>query len=146
MCRAKIHPTFLFLQPCMSMQCWARDDFLAAWQRNRASGTRKNSKNIKVLVSGWSSHNKYSNIAITNNFMACKHGHVVAAVLARAQLCSLCLCHFKSPEQFVLVSNLDRLVIWNFFFPCLRNMHRIIDDRIEKYDAYVVFLPQWRMS
>ena len=31
-------------------------------------------------------HNKYSNIAIPNNCVAWKHGHVVAAVLSRAQL------------------------------------------------------------
>ena len=42
-----------------------------------------------VLVCKWSSHNEYStNIAITNNFVAWKHGHVVAAVLPRAQLCN----------------------------------------------------------
>ena len=53
----------------LSMQRWASGNFLAARQRqrNRASGTRKNVKNILVSVSGLSSHSK---IAITNNFVA----------------------------------------------------------------------------
>ena len=56
---------------------------------NFASGTRKNSKNIKVSASRWSNHNEYyiySNNAITNNCVAGKHGNIVAAVLSRAQL------------------------------------------------------------
>ena len=53
-------------------------------QQKRASGTRKDSKNIKVSVSAWSSHNEYSNNAKTNNFVAWKQGHV-AAVLSRDQ-------------------------------------------------------------
>ena len=56
-------------------------------QRNSASGTREKLKNVKVSVSKWSSHNENSNNAITNNCEAWKHGHVVAALLLRAQLC-----------------------------------------------------------
>ena len=39
-------------------------------------------------MSKWSNHNEYSNThnATTNNFVAWKYGHVVAAVLSRAQL------------------------------------------------------------
>ena len=33
------------------------------------------------------SHNKYSKMAITNNFVPWKHGHIVAKELSRAQLC-----------------------------------------------------------
>ena len=35
----------------------------------------------------WS--NEFSNNAITNTFVAWKHGHIVAAVLSRAQLCQI---------------------------------------------------------
>ena len=62
-----------------NMQSWARDNIAATKtmrQRNWASGTRQNLKNIKVLVSRWSSHNKYSNIAKINHCVAWKHGHV----------------------------------------------------------------------
>ena len=38
-------------------------------QRNRAVGTRQNAKTILVSVSEWSSHNKYSKIAIKNTFV-----------------------------------------------------------------------------
>ena len=38
-------------------------------------------------MSRWSIHTKYRNIAITNNFVACKQGPVVATVLSRAELC-----------------------------------------------------------
>ena len=36
--------------------------------------------------SKWSSHNEYRNNALTNNFVAWKHCHVVAAVMSRAQI------------------------------------------------------------
>ena len=45
------------------------------------------SKNIYVSMSRWCIHTKYRNIAITNNFVACKQGPVVATVLSRAELC-----------------------------------------------------------
>ena len=67
-------------------QSWTRDKRLASRQRNRVSGTKQNSKNVKVSVTRWSSHNEYSNNAKTSNFVAWKHRHVVAAVLCRAQL------------------------------------------------------------
>ena len=38
-------------------------------------------------MSRWDSHNKYSKMAITNNFVALNHGHTVATELSRAQLC-----------------------------------------------------------
>ena len=56
-------------------------------QRNRASGPRKNYKNIKVSVRKWSSQNEFSKNAKSINFEAKKHGHVVATLLSRAQLC-----------------------------------------------------------
>ena len=49
-------------------------------QRNRASVIRKNTKNVKVVASKWISHNKDRQNSIINNFLAWKHGHVVAAV------------------------------------------------------------------
>ena len=64
-------------------QRWARDNFRASRQRqrdNRPSRIRKSSKNVKVSVYRWSSRKAYSNNAITNNFVAWKQGHVVAAV------------------------------------------------------------------
>ena len=73
-------------------QRWARDNFRASRQRqrdNRPSRIRKSSKNVKVSVYRWSSRKAYSNNAITNNFVAWKQGHVVAAVLSRAQFCFL---------------------------------------------------------
>ena len=38
-------------------------------------------------MSEWGSHNNYSKMAITNNFVALKHSHIVATELSRAQLC-----------------------------------------------------------
>ena len=35
------------------------------------------------------SEHRHNAIPVTNNFVACKHGHVVAAVLSRAQFCTL---------------------------------------------------------
>ena len=74
-----------------NLQSWARVIFFSfatttTRQRNRASGTRENSKYVKVSVSKWSSHNEYCNNAVTNNCVAWKHGHIVATVLLRAQL------------------------------------------------------------
>ena len=60
------------------MQSWAREIFLASRQRKRALVNSKNTKNIKVSVSKWSSHKEYRHIEITNNLVAWKHGHVVA--------------------------------------------------------------------
>ena len=37
-------------------------------------------------MSRWGSHNKYSKMAISNNFVPWKHGHIVAIELSRAQL------------------------------------------------------------
>ena len=51
-------------------------------------------------MSIWSSHNKFSNNAINKNFIAERHGHVVATELSRAQLC------------LVLVRTWILLVIW----------------------------------
>ena len=51
-------------------QSWARDNCLDSRQRNRASWTRKNSKNIKVSLSRWSCHNEYSKNAKSKNFEA----------------------------------------------------------------------------
>ena len=65
-------------------------------QWKSGSGTRQNSKNIKFSVTRWSCHNEYSNNAITNNFVAWKQGHVVAAVLWRAQLSKTC-----TPERIL---------------------------------------------
>ena len=48
-------------------------------QRNRASATRKNTKTVKVSVSKWSGHNEHRHNAIALNFVAFKHGNVVAA-------------------------------------------------------------------
>ena len=63
--------------------------------------------------------------------MARKHGHIVAAVLLRAQLCSLTFfkfCIFSSPSSlflflFSLANNLTSLALttvfphfWNYFF------------------------------
>ena len=70
-------------------QRWARDNFRASRQRqrdNRPSRIRKSSKNVKVSVYRWSSRKAYSNNAITNNFVAWKQGHVVAAVDLGIQL------------------------------------------------------------
>ena len=55
---------------------------------------RKSTENVKALVSKWSSHNKYSHNTIINIFCREKRGHVVAAVLSRAQLCQK-LCWFS---------------------------------------------------
>ena len=38
-------------------------------------------------MSKWASHKEYSQNAITNDFVTQKHGHFVAAMLPRAQLC-----------------------------------------------------------
>ena len=54
-------------------------------QHVRALMTNKNSKHV-IFLPWWSCHNGYSNNAITNNFEAGKHDHVVAAVWSRAQL------------------------------------------------------------
>ena len=76
---------------------WACGNFLVSWPRQRdnviekAQETRKKWKHIKVSVSRGISHNEKSNNAITNNIVAWKHGHVVAAVLSRARLCQLLL-------------------------------------------------------
>ena len=59
-----------------------------AQQRNRVSGTRKIWKIFRSRCLDGVSHTKFSNIVLTNVFVACKHGHVGAAVLARAQLCT----------------------------------------------------------
>ena len=72
-------------------QSCARDIFLALRQRQHKNviepqGPEKFRKIFKSRC-----HNKYSNIAITNNFVAWKHGHVVAAVFSRAQLCKYLL-------------------------------------------------------
>ena len=64
-------------------------------QCNKASKTKKNSKTDKVSVSKRSRHIEYSNNAITNNCLACKHGHVVAALLSRAHCPSLFFNYFK---------------------------------------------------
>ena len=47
-------------------------------QRNTASGTSQGPEKNK--------YNKYTKMAITNNFVALKHGHIVATELSRAQL------------------------------------------------------------
>ena len=49
----------------LNLQCWAHKIFLAfalvtTRQRNKASGTIKNSKNVKVSVSRWSCQNESS--------------------------------------------------------------------------------------
>ena len=48
---------------------------------NWASRIRKHLKNVNVSVSKWSGHNKCNNNAITDIFVAWKHGHIDAAVL-----------------------------------------------------------------
>ena len=48
----------------------------------RASVTSK----FKAVVSKCSSRNEYNHNTVSNNFLAGKHGHVVAAVLSHAQL------------------------------------------------------------
>ena len=57
-----------------------------SWKRqsDNVNELQGQEKNQRFLVS--SSHNEYSNNEITNNFVAWKHGTVVAAVLSRAQL------------------------------------------------------------
>ena len=46
-------------------------------------------KNVKVSVSKWNILNKYRHNEISNTLVTWKYGHVVAAVLSRAQLCSI---------------------------------------------------------
>ena len=67
-----------------SRQCYS---FATSKMRQRNRASRTNKKIDKFLGPGarWSSHTKNStgtvNSSITNNFVACKHGHVVAAVV-----------------------------------------------------------------
>ena len=55
--------------------------------RHRHQGPMRTGDDQQTKSKSWSSHNDYSNNAKTNNFVAWKHGHVVAAVLSCAQLC-----------------------------------------------------------
>ena len=61
-----------------SLQTWAPDNVLVSRQRqrqrNRAAEARKNTSNVQVSASKWSSHNEYRQNAITNNCVACKTG------------------------------------------------------------------------
>ena len=60
---------------------WIGRVFLQNW-----AAKSKNSRTSIAPVFTWSRHNENSNYAITNSFLAWKHGQVVAAVLSRAQL------------------------------------------------------------
>ena len=57
-------------------QSWARNNYLAVRCDNviQPQGPEKNK------------YNKYTKMAITNNFVALKHGHIVETELSRAQL------------------------------------------------------------
>ena len=57
-------------------------------------------------MSEWGSHNKYSKMAITNNFVTLKHGHIVATELSRAQLCLL--RHVDIVENLVVLKKCKR--------------------------------------
>ena len=80
-------------------QSWARGHFLASRQRQydntmrqrQHNSDKKNIKNVKALVSKCkrSNDNESRHFAIINYVLARRHGHVVAAVLSRAQLCNL---------------------------------------------------------
>ena len=78
----KRHPfvakAFLFVPIIYSLilyilqHSWARVNFIAARQRRRDNVTElleqeKSRKNVKVMVSKWTSRSEYCNIAITNN-------------------------------------------------------------------------------
>ena len=71
------------------MQSWASDNVLASWQQqrdNRASVTSK----IQNILRSWCLNGVGTTnveiIPLSTMVMAWKHGHVVAAVLSRAQL------------------------------------------------------------
>ena len=75
----------------MFIWSWARDNFLASLQRQRNNVIELKLQTkiwnmFKASVSKWSSHNEYL-LTLFNKqpFLAWKHGHIVAAVLPRAQ-------------------------------------------------------------
>ena len=75
---------------CSTRHAWQFFSFATMTRRQRTvkelEGQKQNMNNVKVSVSNWSSHDKIGHIVITNNLVAWKHDHVVAAVFSRAQL------------------------------------------------------------
>ena len=79
---------------CTCKQRWARNSFLLSMrqrqrhtQRNRSPGPRKNTKICKASLFKWSSHSRPQRKETQGNIvLAWNYGHVVAAVLSRAQL------------------------------------------------------------
>ena len=76
---------------CVILQSWARVNCLASRQRqlDNVIGTKKIRKMFRSRCLD-ATTNTYIHNAITNNFVAWKHGHIVAAVLSRVQLCYYC--------------------------------------------------------
>ena len=88
----------------------------------RASVTSK----FKAVVSKCSSRNEYNHNTVSNNFLAGKHGHVVAAVLSHAQLWFL-RCTYLWHSRYRLQRN-----------PCIwkRNFTHVFKYYVTKFYSY----------
>ena len=90
-------------------QCFSFATKATQQSENMIQKTTK-TKHVKAL-SKWSCHVEYSHNAKNNNFLAWKHGHIVAAVLSRAQLCLL-----QNIKGIIFHADWRRWILINWFF------------------------------
>ena len=69
------------------------------WEHVRASETSKNMTKVKALMSKWICHKECTHTAISYNFWAWKHCHVVAAVLFTCPALLTCTFLARRPHS-----------------------------------------------